>query len=123
MSASIETAKLKLVTIIAAAEMSDSIEEHLRALGATGFTRVSVEGRGFHGARRTGLLTMGNVRIETLVRPAAAHELLQLLGKLYADRALTAFSQDVEAIPREHFVRGHVSSEADAACETSKVHP
>ena len=97
------TAKLKLVTIIAASEMSDSIEERLRVLGATGYTRVSAEGRGFHGTRRTGVFTLGNVRIETLVRPDQAHLLLEELGTRYADRALTAFSQDVEAIPREHF--------------------
>jgi hypothetical protein len=123
MSATIETAKLKLITIIAPSEMSDTIEECLRVLGATGYTLANVEGRGFHGERRTGLFTMGNVRIETLLRPAVAQELLQLLGTRYADRALTAFSQDVEAIPREHFARGHVLNEADKASEPSNVHP
>jgi len=121
----LETAKLKLITIIAASEMSDSIEKHLRDLGATGHTLVSAEGRGFHGERRTGIFTMGNVRIETLVSPAVAHKLLELLGRHYADRALTAFSQDVEAIPRAHFVRTHasvVSSQDDEATETSRDH-
>jgi nitrogen regulatory protein P-II len=123
MSAPIETAKLKLITIIASSEMSDSIEEHLKVLGATGYTLVSVDGRGLHGPRRAGLFTLGNVRIETLVHPAVAHELLQLLGKLYADRALTAFSQDVEAIPRDHFVRGPVLNEVEEASQASNIHP
>ncbi len=103
MAAPIETAKVKLVTIIAASEMFDGIERQLRAVGATGYTLVNAEGRGFHGPKRTGIFTTGNVRVETLLRPADAQKLLELLGSMYADRALTAFSQDVDAIPREHF--------------------
>ena len=103
MSAPIETARVKLVTIIASSEMFDGIIEQLKAVGATGYTLLNADGRGFHGPKRAGLLTTGNVRIETLLRPAVAHKLLEHLAREYADRALTAYSHDVDAIPREHF--------------------
>jgi nitrogen regulatory protein P-II len=103
MAAPIETAKIKVVTIIASSEMFDGIEAHLKAVGASGYTVVNAEGRGFHGSKRTGIFTTGNVRIETLLRPANAHRLLEHLATAYADRALTAYSQDVEAIPADHF--------------------
>jgi nitrogen regulatory protein PII len=104
MSTTVDTVRVKLVTIVAATEMSDGIEDYLKAHGASGYTLISAQGRGVHGRQRTGLFTMGNTRIETLLPPAAADELLAHLAKQYAGRALTAFSQDVDAIPREHFV-------------------
>ena len=103
MAAPTETAKVKLVAIIAAAELLDGLEELVKSCGATGYTLSRPDGRGKHGASKRGLLDPGNVRIEVLLRPAAAQALLQHLTRDYAGRALTAFSHDVEAIPFEHF--------------------
>lgn len=103
MSAPIETAKVKLVTIIAAEELLDGVVGHLKASGTSGYTVGRADGWGLHGDRHGGFLAMANARIETLLRPADAHKLLERLAQAYAGRELMAFSHDVEAIPRQHF--------------------
>jgi nitrogen regulatory protein PII len=103
MSAAIETAKVKLVTIIAGEELLDGLEEHLKAIGTSGYTVGRADGRGRQGPRRGGFLDLANARIEVLLRPADAQRLLERLAHAYNDRHVVAFSHDVEAIPREHF--------------------
>jgi hypothetical protein len=104
MSTPFETAKVKLVTIVAGAELLDGLEEHLQSLGTSGYTVIHGGGRGRSGSRERGWLLTGNVRVETLVRPADARKLMEHLAREYAGRPLVAFSHDVDAIPREHFV-------------------
>jgi hypothetical protein len=103
MSAPIEIAKVKLVVIVAAAELLDGLEERVKAVGATGHTLILTDGRGKHGPSKRGLMGAGNVRIDVLLRAAAAQRLLEELASAYADRPLMAFSHDVDAIPAAHF--------------------
>jgi nitrogen regulatory protein PII len=103
MSGTIESAKVKLVTIIAGEELLDGLEELLKAIGTSGWTVGRADGRGQHGPRRSGFIAFANVRIETLLRQADAQRLLERLVHAYSGRELLAFSQDVEAIPRGHF--------------------
>ena len=99
----LETAKVKLVTIITPEELLDGVEDRLKAGGASGFTVGRADGWGQHGARQRSFVAYANVRVEALLRPADAMRLLELLQRDYAGRQLMAFVQDVEAIPREHF--------------------
>lgn len=103
MDANREPAKVKVVTILAARELLDSIEQALIAKGASGYTVAHVDGRGRHGSRFHGWLSMGNVRVEALLASDRAASLLQQLSREYRGRELVAFAQDVEAIPPEHF--------------------
>jgi hypothetical protein len=104
MSTPFETARIKLVTIVAGAELVDGLEEHLQSLGTSGYTITHGGGRGRSGSREHGWLLTGNVRIETLVCPGDARTLMEHLAREYAGRPVIAFSHDVDAIPREHFV-------------------
>ncbi|MGA7122537.1 MAG: hypothetical protein WBY94_20720 [Polyangiaceae bacterium] len=103
MEANREPAKVKVVTILAARELLDGIEQALTAHGASGYTVGHVDGRGRHGARFHGWLSMGNVRVEALLRSEGAKSFLEQLLREYRGRELVAFSQDAEAIPPEHF--------------------
>jgi nitrogen regulatory protein PII len=99
----VETAKVRLVTIIAGAELEDRLSQDLRQAGAPGQTLSRVEGRGHHGPRTVSFLDRGNVRIETLVAPTVAEKILERIVGQYAGLEIVAFVQDVEAIPRESF--------------------
>jgi hypothetical protein len=101
MSLDFETAKVKLVTIIAGSELQERLEADLKELGIRGFSLMRVDGYGVHGPRRHGLLGSGNVRFETLVRPEMGAKLMEHLTKLYKGWGLVAFMQDVEAVPHE----------------------
>ena len=103
MAAFTETAKVKLVTIVAGAELLEGLEERLNALNISGYTVTRADGEGVHGVRARGFLGIGNVRIETLAGIDDANQLLARLAHDYEGRALIAFSHDVEAIPRAHF--------------------
>jgi nitrogen regulatory protein PII len=99
----IETARVKLVTIIAREELLDGLEEQLKAMGTSGYTVGRADGRGQSGPRTKGFLTLANVRVEALLRPPDAQRLLERLAHAYGDRQIVAFSHDVDAIPKEHF--------------------
>ncbi len=100
----IATAKLKLLTIVASSELQDRIVECLREAGAGGYTIGLTSGGGLHGARIRGLWDTGNVRIESLVSADIAEHVLEHVVRDYAELSVIAFVQDVEAVPREHFV-------------------
>lgn len=103
MSAPVETAKVKLVTIVAGAELLEGLEERLSDLRTSGYTLSRADGDGLHGTRARGFLGIGNVRIEALLGAGDARRLLEQLARDYEGRALIAFSHDVEAIPSAHF--------------------
>jgi len=103
MAAHLETAKIALVTIIAAGELLEGLKQSLRGDGASGYTVSLAAGYGVHGSREMGFLDIGNVRIEILLSRDRAHELLRRLAEEYADRGLVAFLHDVEAVPKRHF--------------------
>jgi nitrogen regulatory protein PII len=100
MTGSAHIARAKLVTIIAAAELWDRLEADLRRLGASGYTFVSVNGRGEHGSRPGSWLESGNVRIETVVTPEFASSIMDHLLRDYAAEEMTAYVHDVDAIRR-----------------------
>jgi hypothetical protein len=97
-----EVAKARLVTIIGSSEFADRIADTLRSLGAGGYTRADVSGHGLHGPRKINAFDSGNVRIETIVRPAVAEKILEYVAKEYGGCEI-AFAHDVDAVPRSHF--------------------
>jgi nitrogen regulatory protein PII len=95
----VESAKMKLVTIIASSELLDRLTVGLRKLGVPGYTTVAVNGRGLHGPRARGVFDSGNVRLETVVSPALGAALLEYLAADYED--IVVFAHDVEALARK----------------------
>jgi nitrogen regulatory protein PII len=106
MSDGFDTAKVKLVTIIASFQLGDRIATQLRALGVSGYTKTKADGWGQHGTRQYGIVDSANVRIESLVRPELARQILQAVVANFANLAIVAFTQDVEAVPTDHFEAG-----------------
>jgi hypothetical protein len=95
--------RARLVTIITPSEFVDRLAEMLRSLGARGYTMTNARGRGIHGPKGLGLFDAGNTRIETIVPPAVADELLENIVKDYSGNEIIAFAHDVEAVPKGHF--------------------
>jgi nitrogen regulatory protein PII len=98
-----DTAKIRVVTIVATAELQERLEKDLWALGARGLTVGKVDGRGSHGVRRAGFLDRANVRLETLVTAPIADKILDCIVKQYAGQEIVAYAHDVEAVPAGHF--------------------
>lgn len=99
----VDTARAKLITIIASSELQDRLEHDLRRLGATGYSVWKVDGRGQKGPRTRGMFDIGNVRIETVVALAKAEAILAHLAGVAETVELIAFSHDVDALPAKHF--------------------
>jgi hypothetical protein len=99
----VNTAKVKLVTIVVAWELIDRLTFTLGALGVVGYTKGPVTGRGHHGLRKRGVFDAGNIRLETLVSSAIAEKIFEHLTTEYADSEIVAFVHDVEALPRSRF--------------------
>ncbi len=98
------TVSLKLVTIICSSELEDGLVADMTKLGTRGHTISRVSGTGQHGPRDRNIWDMGNVRIEALVLPEIAARLLKHVVNAYPGRPVVAFTQEVEAVPRGHFV-------------------
>ena len=103
MGTGFETAKVKLLTIVAGSELEQRLERELKADGIVAYTLTRVEGRGLHGIRREGFLDTGNVRIEMLVGAPLAQKILERVANEYRDWPVIAFTHDAEAVPRERF--------------------
>jgi hypothetical protein len=103
MTDAIETAKLKLVTVIASFELGNRVASELRELGVSGYTKAKADGWGVHGAREWGFVDGANVRVDTLVNAELARKILQTVAKSFAGQAVVAFSCDAEAVPSQHF--------------------
>jgi hypothetical protein len=99
-----ETAKITLVTVVAAFEIEERLVKDLQALGVKGYTAGKVDGRGFHGHRMAGLVDAPNMRLEMLVSPALAQKILDRVVGKYVDQPIMAYVHDVRAVPHEHFV-------------------
>jgi nitrogen regulatory protein PII len=98
-----DTAKMRVVTIIATAELSERLERDILQLGARGMTIARVDGHGAHGAHRASFLDRGNVRIETIVDHKVADRLLEHVVKHYDGLEIVAFAYDVQAVPKSRF--------------------
>jgi hypothetical protein len=99
----LETAKLKLVTIIAPHGLGDHIGRELRALGVGGGTQTKADGWGDHGPRQFGLVDGANIRLDTLVSADLARKILACIVAKYSGDAVVAFMQDAEAVPQSRF--------------------
>jgi|SRR5580658_740433 nitrogen regulatory protein PII len=98
-------ARVTLVTVICPSELAARVEELVRHLGATGYTVANVNGFGQHGSRRNTILDAGNVRLETIVTRDIATRILLHVDTEYAQMPIIAFAHDVDAVPRNHFVK------------------
>jgi nitrogen regulatory protein P-II 2 len=96
-------ADFKKITIVAEAVLLDPIKREVIAAGATGMTIASVEGQGTRGLGAT-TLDGENVRIETIVEPAAAEALMaRLADKFFENYAVIAWMNDVKVMRSEKF--------------------
>jgi nitrogen regulatory protein PII len=103
----VDTAHVKLVTIIASSALRDSLELELQRLGVTGYTVSAVEGRGKHGIHRHGVFQIANLRIESIVSSQVAEAILAYIARHAATHEwfeAIGFSHDIEAVPSGHFV-------------------
>jgi len=97
------TANVKLIIVVGPFEVSEQLATDLRRLGVRGFTTMRVNGDGVHGPRHYGAIDSGNVRFEVLASKPLADKILAHVATTLADRAVTAYSMDVEAVPADHF--------------------
>jgi len=102
MTDGVETAKVKLVSVIGSFHLADGIVNRLRALGVSGYTRSKADGWGAHGTRTSGLIDGANVRIDTLVGAELAQTILRAIAVDYTSQVV-AFAVDAEAVPSSHF--------------------
>ena len=98
-----QTAKLKLVIIVGPFELSDQLAADIKRVGASGFTRMRVDGSGAHGPRTYGMVDGANVRIEIVATAALAAKILGHVATTFEGRAVLAYSLDIEAVPVGHF--------------------
>ncbi|HWZ88202.1 MAG TPA: hypothetical protein VNW92_05110 [Polyangiaceae bacterium] len=103
MTDELQTASVKLVTIIAPITLRDTIVNDLQEIGATGYSTVKVDGWGKHGTRQFGLNDEPNIRIDTLVSSDAARAILARMDARSVAHGLVAFTLDAEAVPQRHF--------------------
>jgi nitrogen regulatory protein PII len=94
---------MKRLTIIGDSALEQLIEKEAQQRGATGYTCVTVRGRGARGIRPT----RGegpNVKIEIIARPDVAQLILDHVAKIYFDNyAMIAFLDDVHVLRGEKF--------------------
>ncbi|MGB9738760.1 P-II family nitrogen regulator [Chloroflexus sp.] len=98
-----ELTTIKLVTIITEAILEERILRELRQLGARGYTVGEVRGegtRGVHASEWEGK----SLRIETLVAPEVAEQILQHLATTYFPYfAVIAYMIDVQVVRGDKF--------------------
>jgi nitrogen regulatory protein PII len=98
-----DTAKMRVVTIIATAELHERLERDIKAAGARGMTIAHVDGHGAHGAHRASFLDRGNVRIDIIADPKTAEKILDRVVSHYEGQEIVAYAHDVEAVPKGRF--------------------
>ena len=109
MTDGIDTAKVKLVSVIGSFHLAEGIVSELRALGVSGYTRFKADGWGAHGTRKYGFIDGANVRIDTLVEVELARRILNAMATNFPGQVV-AFCVDAEAIPSSHFATHTPSS-------------
>lgn len=98
------TVALKMVTIIAEAVLEPRIVHELRRLGATGYTVSDARGEGSRGVRASEW-EGENVRVETLVGPAAADRILEHVAAAYFEHyAVIAWVTDVQVVRGDKYL-------------------
>ncbi len=88
-----------LLTIISEAVLRDRIIQLLKTYNVSGYTINQVQGEGGQGKRLGDVAGYNtNIEIKTIVSPAVSDDILWAVKKNYADHALIAFRQNVEAL-------------------------
>jgi nitrogen regulatory protein PII len=115
------TTKVHLVTIVCGNELEERVARDLAALGGiSGFTVTRANGRGLHGPRKFGVTDSANIRLEILVVPPWADKVVAMLVANYQGDPLTAFVQEVLALPQSHFL---LTSPTSADADLSSTAP
>lgn len=92
------------VTVIAESEMEKSLVEQFVRMGAKGYTTMPCRGRGEHEIYEDPFLGTGRVRIETIVQPKVADDIMRYLqSPAFAARPLTACVEAVQVLANDRF--------------------
>lgn len=95
---------LKLVVIIAEAVLEEQLLLEIKQLGAKGYTVSQVGGEGSRGVR-TSQWERKNSKIETVVSPKVADEILTCLAeKYFSDYAVIVYVHEVGVSRGEKYV-------------------
>lgn len=95
--------QLKLVTIVAESVLTEQLLKELKRLGTTGYTVTDARGEGSRGMR-VGEVPGENQKIEVLVSPPLATQILDLLATRYfAHYALVTWVTDVTVVRGEKY--------------------
>ncbi len=98
-----QTVTVKLVTIVAESVLAKRLCAAVRAAGATGYTLSDATGVGSRDMRAS-TLDGENIRIETLVSPAVAESLLEMLARdWFPHYAVIAWTSDVAVVRGEKY--------------------
>jgi nitrogen regulatory protein P-II 2 len=98
------TVHLSLVTIVIESILEQRITRALRDLGVSGFTITAARGDGQRGFR-TGDVEGGNVKIETIVHPDRAAEVLAYVEEHYFENyAVIAWVSEVGVLRGDKYV-------------------
>lgn len=94
---------LNLLTIIVQETLAETIEEEIVSLGAKGYTKSEVSGKGLSGTRDNPW-EGENIKIETIVPLSVCEQILEYIQKKYFERyAIIAFYHPVNVVRNAHF--------------------
>lgn len=95
---------LKQVTVVCEALARDRVIGVLEEAGAHGWTLATVEGSGQGGTRTGEMPELANIRIEVVLQPAAAAQLLERLEReLFPRYSMIAWETDVRVLRPARF--------------------
>jgi nitrogen regulatory protein P-II 2 len=99
-----KTVPLKKITVIAEGVLEGELVKEFQALGARGYTITDARGAGHRGVRDSEVEGK-NVRIEMLVSPDVADQILEhVVANYFTYYAMVAYVQDVEVVRGEKYV-------------------
>jgi nitrogen regulatory protein PII len=94
----------KLVTIVSVFEVRDRVRDALRRLGASGMSIGQVDGEGFHGTKRDGMVDRANAAFNVIASaPLAAEIVAWVERELEPEFPVVVWVADVHALPGSHF--------------------
>ncbi len=98
------TTPLTLITIVSEAILKDRLVEEFTRLGAKRHTSTDCEGMGSQ-HRRAGEVLGANVKLEFIVSPELANEMLKALAEEYFPRyAVIAYISSIAVVRGEKYV-------------------